>query len=111
MADDDPKKPISGLPVPMGLPASVVTTNEKLTSTLHTLIDKSRMCPKCNKEGRIVSNYNGVNGFCGPCQIHWPITNSPLRSEVPGLPERGLHKVTAVEPDWSVAFDRDVGDN
>jgi hypothetical protein len=111
MVDDDRKKPILGLPGPMGLPEPVPNTDSLHEASLQALLDKSRKCPKCGKEGRIVSNNNGVNGFCGPCQIHWPVTNSPLRGEVPGSPQRGLHKETSVEPDWNIAFDRDVGDN
>ena len=111
MANNDSKKPITGLPRPIGLPESVATSDSREEANLQALIDGSRKCPKCGKTGRIVSNNNGVNGFCGPCQIHWPITNSPLRPEVPGAPMRGLHKETNVEPDWNIAFDRDIGDN
>ena len=95
----------------MGLPEPKATSDSREESNLLANIEANRKCPKCHREGRIVSNNNGVNGFCGPCQIHWPITNSPLRPEIPGSPQRGLHKETSIEPDWSIAFDRDIGDN
>lgn len=109
MADGDSRKPIGGPPT--GLPNPKATGDSVQEANLQASIDKARLCPKCSRPGRIVSNNCGVNGHCGPCQIHWPITNSPLRPEVPGSPMRGLHKVTAVEPDWGIAFDRDIGDN
>jgi len=111
MPDDDSKL-IPGLPIgaPAGLPAPKVTTDSIQESNLQANIEAARKCPKCGKPGRVVSNNCGVNVFCGPCQIHWPIAKSPLRPEIPGSVPRGLHKVTSVEPDWSVAFDKDVGE-
>jgi hypothetical protein len=103
MSDD--KKPLAGLP------AVKPTTNSLEEQRIQKLLDASRMCPKCNREGRVVSNYLGVNAHCGPCGIHWPVTNSPLHGETVGSTPRGLSKVTSVEPDWNIAFDRDIGDS
>jgi hypothetical protein len=97
--------------MPMGLPEKKVTTDSIQETNLWNNIEANRKCPKCGKPGRVVSNNCGVNVFCGPCKIHWPIANSPLRPEIPGSPQRGLHKECSVEPDWNIAFDRDVGDN
>lgn len=104
MENGDPKRPI------IGLPSVKPNTDSIQEASLQSLLEKNRNCPQCHKPGRIVSNASGVNGFCGPCKIHWPITNSPLRPEVPGSAPRGLHKETHVEPDWTMAFDKDVGD-
>lgn len=104
MSDDDPKKPISGLPPPKP------TTDSIEESTFASNLEKARNCPRCSRPGRVVSNNVGVNVHCGPCKIHWPLANSPLRPEIPAALPRGLSKQTSVEPDWSVAYDRDVGD-
>jgi len=102
--NNDEKKLITGLP------ASKPNTDSLHEESLSAAFNRNRTCPQCGKQGRIVSNNLGVNGHCGPCRIHWPIANSPLRPETPGAAPRGLHKETSVEPDWSLAFDRDVGD-
>lgn len=109
-SDDDSKKPITGLPGPVGLPEPKVTTDSVQEANLQSNIERARKCPKCGRDGRVVSNNCGVNVFCGPCKIHWPIANSPLQPELPLSVPRGLHKETRVEPDWSSAFDRDLGD-
>lgn len=93
---------------PVGLPGAKTVADSRQESDLNLNMAKARTCPKCGKEGRIVSNYAGVNGHCGPCKIHWPVTNSALRPEVPSSLPRGLSKQTAVEPDWSVAFEGDT---
>jgi hypothetical protein len=97
--------------MPMSLPGPKVTTDSVQETNFRNNLEAARKCPGCGRPGRVVSNNNGVNVFCGPCKRHWPISNSPLRPELPGSPQRGLHKVTSVEPDWNIAFDRDVGDN
>jgi hypothetical protein len=104
MASDESKKTISGLP-PLR-----PTTDSVEETALANNIDKARECPQCHRPGRVVSNNCGINVHCGPCKTFWPVANSPLRPEVPGSPQRGLHKTTSVEPDWNIAFDRDVGD-
>ncbi len=73
-------------------------------------IDKLRRCPTCSSELRIVSNYLGVNGHCGPCKRHWPIAMTQMSPVVPQTPVRGLHKQTQVEPNWDIAFD-EIGDD
>jgi hypothetical protein len=102
---DESKKAITGLP------SAKATTDSPEELRLQSLMDGARKCPKCGRAGRIVSNYLGINGHCGPCQIHWPITNSPLKGETVGSTPRGLSKVTSVEPDWNMALDRDIGDS
>ena len=74
-------------------------------------IDKVRNCPTCGSELRIVSNYLGVNGHCGPCKRHWPIAMSQMSPILPQTPVRGLHKQTHVEPNWDLAFDEIGGDS
>ena len=114
MSDVPPKGPIKGLPLPPAGPTGLPEVRTKLESlaesNLQANIDRARLCPKCNKPGRVVSNYNGVNVFCGPCKIHWGISNAPLQPESPQSMPRGLHKETYVEPDWTIAFDRDIGE-
>ena len=107
MTENNSKKPIGG-PMPTGLPAPKLTTDSMQEINLANSIEAGRYCPKCKKPGRVVSNNCGVNVHCGPCKIHWAIANSPLRPEIPGSPQRGLHKETSVEPDWNVAFDKDI---
>jgi len=104
MENDDPKKMI------VGLPPVKPSTDSMQETNLQNNFERARNCPKCGKPGRIVSNNCGVNVHCGPCKIHWPISNSPLRPETPGAAPRGLHKETSMEPDWNLAFDKDVGD-
>jgi len=98
---EDPNKPT-------GLPEIQVSERAKKRSHLQENMNKARMCPHCGKEGRIVSNQNGVNGFCGPCKRHWPVTSAPLMPESPLAPARGFHKTTVVDPDWNIAFDKDI---
>jgi len=95
------KEALSGLPV--GKPSPDSQEEADLTSN----IDKSRFCPQCKKEGRVVSNYLGVNVHCQTCKRHWPITNSALRPEIPTSLPRGISKQTSVEPDWNKAFEGD----
>lgn len=97
----DSKGLVSGLP-------PVKTSSDSIEEeNLNSNFEKSRNCPQCGKPGRIVSNYLGVNGHCGPCKIHWPVANSPLRPEIPSSLPRGLHKETYVEPDWTSAINGD----
>jgi len=100
-----------GLPLPVDGPMSLPPVQEvdnTEESHLDSNVRDARLCPKCNKPGRVVSNYLGVNVHCGPCKIHWPITNTAMRPEDPAVLPRGFQKRTAVEPDWNIAFDRDV---
>jgi len=102
------KQKPTGLPKPKTGPESlpeIPTTPLEAVSKLDANVDKARLCPKCGREGRVVSNRLGVNVHCGPCKIHWPITNSPLRPETPSAVPRGFSKHTLVEPDWNMAFD------
>ena len=62
-----------------------------------------RICTKCGREGRIVSNNNGVNVFC-KCGYHWPISAAAVNPAAPLMPSRGFHKTTLVEPDWDNAY-------
>lgn len=105
-----PAKP-KGLPkldnAPSSLPP-VQEVNKEEESHLDANVDAARNCPKCKKPGRVVSNRLGVNVHCGPCKIHWPITNAPLRPETPSALPRGFSKRTMVEPDWNIAYDTDV---
>jgi hypothetical protein len=66
-----------------------------------------RMCQKCGREGRVVSNTNGIHIFC-QCGFNWPISSSALNPPAPMVPARGLQKTTMVEPDWSRA-EEDLG--
>ena len=99
-----PKSKLESLP-----PVQEVDNSEE--SFLDANVAAARLCPKCNKPGRVVSNHLGVNAHCGPCKMHWPITNTPLRPESPSVIPRGFSKKTMVEPDWNIAFDRDVDEN
>jgi len=66
-----------------------------------------RNCQKCGREGRVVSNTNGIHVFC-QCGFNWPISSSALNPPAPMVPMRGLQKMTVVEPDWGKAAD-DMG--
>lgn len=99
----DKKHEIKGLPTPK-------EPGQNEEAVLQANMQAARNCPHCGREGRVVSNHLGINGHCGPCKIHWPISNSALRPEVPASTQRGISKQTSVEPDWSTAFDRDIGD-
>lgn len=90
---------------PTGLPGVKPASRPIDDESLDNAVDRSRMCPKCGKPGRIVSNHLGVIGHCGPCKFHWPITNGPLRPELPVSIPRGISKQTHVEPDWNFAFE------
>lgn len=70
-------------------------------------LDDATFCSKCGEPGRVVSNNNGINVFCGPCKIHWPISATPLVPVAVPVQERGLKKTTLVEPDWSRALEDD----
>lgn len=83
----------------------------KETAQLDANLRNMRLCPTCKREGRVVSNTLGVNVYCGPCKIHWPIANTPLLPEAPILMPRGISKQTHVEPDWNMAYDDDIGGN
>ena len=78
------------------------------TTKFDDTVRRASFCPRCGGEGRIVSNRLGVNAHCGPCGIHWPITNSPLQPDSPVTLPRELGKRTLVEPDWNLAYDTDV---
>jgi hypothetical protein len=95
------KEALSGLPIEKPAPDS--QEEEDLASN----IKRSRTCPTCGKNARIVSNYLGINAHCGTCRRHWPVANSALRPEVPSSLPRGLSKQTSVEPDWNKAFEGD----
>lgn len=85
--------------VPSGLPEPEKQKNENP-------LDKARFCPKCGKEGRIVSNYLGVNVYCNPCKNVWAISAplNPVTISPANIP-RGLSKITLVEPDYNMADD------
>jgi hypothetical protein len=89
----------TGLPEVAGLP-DVPETQEK-----ENPINKGRRCPQCKKEARVVSNRSGVQAYCGPCKIDWPISSAARGAEVPLSAPRGLRKETIVEPDWDKAYD------
>jgi len=87
---------------PTGLPPVKQATGK-------TALDRNRLCPKCGKEGRTISNSSGLSVFCNHCKFSWPISTTPLdQKEIPVEP-RGLRKKTTVEPDWDMAFDDNVG--
>ena len=73
-------------------------------------LGRSRVCPTCGKEARIVSNHNGVRGFCGPCKQDWGISLS--RAQVlPIAADRGLSRQVQVQPDWDMAYAFDDEDD
>jgi len=65
-------------------------------------LDRSRNCPKCGTEGRIVSNYLGVNIHCNACKTFWPVSRplNPIQIDPASMP-RGLSKQTLTEPDMN----------
>ena len=66
-------------------------------------LDTARKCDKCGKEGRVVSNRDGVRVYC-TCGYNWGISLSALRPNLPvGQSSRGISKETLVEPDWTLA--------
>jgi hypothetical protein len=84
--------------LPTGLPGAPEAKSERA-------VDTNRHCPKCHVEARIVANYLGINAYCDYCKIDWPIASTPMTMSLPMSPERGLHKVTLVEPDWNSAYE------
>lgn len=88
---------------PTGLPKADPTATPILKKT----VDRTRHCKQCGQEGRVVSNSTGVNVYCGPCKIHWPISATPYSSGIPITGPRGLRKETIVEPDWNIADEED----
>ena len=65
-------------------------------------LDTARKCDKCGKEGRVVSNRNGVRAYC-VCGFNWGISLMALQPSLPLTGGRGISKETLVEPDWSLA--------
>lgn len=90
------KKRLTGLPEPEDAPEHPIQK-----------VGAGTVCQKCGNPGRVVSNSNGVNVFCGPCKIHWPISSAPLAPTMPPIEGRGLKKRTLVDPDWNRAFEDD----
>lgn len=88
MSDDEPK----------GLPP----LKEKVPQSAASRVTH---CPKCEKELRVVSNYQGVRAHCDSCKDQFPVSSSPRRVEPAMNLPRGLHKRTLVEPDWGKAFE------
>jgi hypothetical protein len=66
-------------------------------------LDRSRFCSDCGNEGRVVSNSNGVNVYCGPCKKHWPVSSRPFGGGDAASVPRGLSKHTWIEPEWDKA--------
>jgi hypothetical protein len=95
--------PSKGKSAPEGLP-EVKTSAHGSAGT-----DRARICKKCGQEARIVSNNTGVQAYCGPCKINWPISSQPYKVDLPITAGRGLRKETIVEPDWDMAF-QDIGE-
>jgi hypothetical protein len=87
---------------PTGLPPVEQHTGQ-------SALDRNRLCPKCGKEGRTVSNSSGLSVFCNPCKFSWPISTAPLDPKEVVTAPRGLRKKTLVEPDWDMAFDENIG--
>jgi hypothetical protein len=79
-------------------------------SRRRSALDRLRICPKCNKEGRVVSNSLGRSVTCNPCKFSWPISTLPMdQMTKPEDTLRGLSKQTVVEPDWDMAYDDEIG--
>ena len=70
-------------------------------------ITNGRICNKCGKEGRIVSNYLGINVHCDTCKTCWPIGGAIHNYDIAVSMPRGLAKRTLIEPDISIAFEND----
>jgi hypothetical protein len=68
-------------------------------------INKARMCKTCGKEGRVITNSNGVFVKCHPCNSYWPVAPAIVGIGDAEVRPRGLSKETQVEPDWDKAFD------
>jgi len=68
-------------------------------------VSKARICQKCGKEGRVISNNHGVFVKCYPCNVFWPVSSSVLGGHDAVALPRGLKKETLVEPNWDKAYD------
>ena len=91
---------------PRGLPPIDSSVAQRNTSAL----DRSRMCPDCGQEVRLVSNNDGLRAFCGPCRKNWPISSTPMAVMIMPTMPRGLSKQTLIEPEWDRAMDDPQGD-
>lgn len=97
------KKPETGEDIfDLPLPAEEVVSDP---------IKKGRICQTCGKNARIVSNGQGVFGFCGPCKTDWMISGPriPPSAYAASLP-RGISKVCLIPQDTEIAFEEDEGD-
>jgi hypothetical protein len=79
------------------------------SSKTKSALDRSRICPKCEKEGRVISNSTGLSVFCNPCKWSWPISSAALDPVLPMTPARGLERKTLAEPNWDMAYEQDIG--
>ena len=72
-------------------------------------LDRNRLCPKCEGEGRVISNGAGTSVFCNPCKFSWPISSTPFDNKQSLTTPRGLSKTTTEESDWDMAYDDTIG--
>jgi hypothetical protein len=87
-------------PVPEDLPE--VKDAPKAKSVLQA----SRVCEKCGGISiRINSTQEERRAWCNGCGHNWAISMATSAFVPDGMLERGLHKRTLVEPDWSLAFE------
>lgn len=68
-------------------------------------LDQARTCAKCRQPTRIESTPDGVQAFCGPCGLSFPVANASPFWGVPLTLGRGLQKRQLVAPDFSLAFE------
>jgi hypothetical protein len=105
-------KPPTGAPMPggrvraktKGAPTHFPKPSNVPAPQVENKLYNVRICQKCGREGRVVSNHNGIHIFCF-CGFSWPISSTALNPSAPLVPVRGFSKVTMVEPDFNKAFE------